>query len=122
MGVKNLWGVLSSTGQLVAVGSPGDPIIGSVLAMKKIPSSSLFQNSETQKKIPGSGGDLELSLSALCLSGDTQVVSNINDQELSSYDIGQAFSGQAVAIDLSCWVCDSQANSNMHSVTRPHLR
>ena len=90
MGVKNLWGTLSSSGEAITIGSLGCAI----------------QNSSKAE------------------SSDNKDIENLCC-ELSSVEIsnaGHSFAGKALAVDLSCWVCDSQANTNMHSVTKPHLR
>ncbi|XP_018009040.1 flap endonuclease GEN homolog 1, partial [Hyalella azteca] len=121
MGVKNLWTVLSSTGEVVAIGSAGAPILGS-------PASDLPGNSCLDGKCHPSGHEervdeftaLEDKLDNLTITNPTRSP-DVSTPSIVE-DVGVSLAGQAVAIDLSCWVCDSQANVNMHSVIKPHLR
>lgn len=102
MGVKNLWNILSSSGQAITVGSAGSPVIGSLVG-------SLDD-------------DIIDELVNLRLGDSEEDPASRGRAATSAQDIGSSFAGHAVAIDLSCWVCDSQANQNMHSILKPHLR
>lgn len=111
MGVKYLWSILSPSSQVIAIGSPGNPIIGSAAAI----------NSE-EEHLSRKLSDLKVGRSKPSRNENIPSSSIMEEQLTSPHDVGVAFAGQAVAIDLSCWVCDSQANQNMVAVVKPHLR
>ena len=100
MGVKNLWGIISATGHKITVGVSG---------------SSVVKN--------GNESCMESNIEKLHISDENPESGRRNTSgEAFNGHFGASLSGKAIAIDLSCWVCDSQANQNMHSVTKPHLR
>lgn len=117
MGVKNLWSILSSTAEAITIGFPGAGVLGSPNAThSKLDSELIYADTKSSDYVQTEDGidALNLKLNSI----------NINDGTKNStpFDISHSLAGKAVAIDLSCWVCDSQANANMHSVTKPHLR
>ena len=105
MGVKNLWGIISCSGEAITIGSLGD-------AVQPTNSGARRCDREDDRSLASTFSNLSLGKPSL----------KKDSVALSSIETGHSFAGKALAIDLSCWVCDSQANSNMHSVTKPHLR
>ncbi|KAF2347711.1 XPG-I domain, partial [Trinorchestia longiramus] len=125
MGVKNLWSILSSTGEVIAFGSPGAPVLGSSTSNvskccgRDKNSDHLHRNASSNCVLEDLS-NLNEKLSEMMVSGSDLPFKDPTGQK--GQDIQESLTGSAVAVDLACWVCDSQANVNMHSVIKPHLR